>query len=160
MRESRQPLRVYADTSVIGGVFDEEFAEASRAFFEQVRSGRFRLVTSAVVVKEIEAAPKAVQDFFDEFAVDAEVVEVTEEVLRLQQAYLDAGILSPQWSADALHVALAAVSRCSVIVSWNFQHIVHFRKIPLYTAITTVHGYAGLSIHSPAEVIAYEDENS
>jgi len=29
-------LRVYADTSVFGGVFDDEFAEASRAFFDQV----------------------------------------------------------------------------------------------------------------------------
>ena len=39
-------IRVYADTSVYGGVFDEEFAEASRTFFEQVRGGRFRLILS------------------------------------------------------------------------------------------------------------------
>jgi hypothetical protein len=30
-------LRVYADTSVSGGVFDAKFAVPSRAFFEQVR---------------------------------------------------------------------------------------------------------------------------
>ena len=30
------PIRVYADTSVFGGVFDEEFQVASRTFFEQV----------------------------------------------------------------------------------------------------------------------------
>lgn len=29
--------RVYADTSVFGGVFDEEFCDTSRTFFEQVR---------------------------------------------------------------------------------------------------------------------------
>jgi hypothetical protein len=28
------PIRVYADTSVFGGVFDEIFETASRAFFQ------------------------------------------------------------------------------------------------------------------------------
>lgn len=44
-----EPLRVYTDTSVFGSVFDSEFAAASATFFEQVRQGRFQLVTSAVV---------------------------------------------------------------------------------------------------------------
>ena len=30
-------LRVYADTSVFGGAFDEEFEDASKMFFDQVR---------------------------------------------------------------------------------------------------------------------------
>lgn len=42
-------IRVYADTSVFGGAFDEEFQAASRTFFDQVRNGRFKLVTSALV---------------------------------------------------------------------------------------------------------------
>ena len=28
-----ETIRIYADTSVFGGVFDEEFEEASKAFF-------------------------------------------------------------------------------------------------------------------------------
>jgi len=47
------PIRVYVDTSVFGGVFDVEFEEASREFFAQVVEGRFRLVASAVVDREI-----------------------------------------------------------------------------------------------------------
>lgn len=31
---AKRPIKVYADTSVYGGVFDEEFAEASQAFFD------------------------------------------------------------------------------------------------------------------------------
>ncbi|MDJ0509521.1 MAG: hypothetical protein QNJ64_09750 [Crocosphaera sp.] len=57
---------------------------------------------------------------------------------------------------DALHVALASVSGCSMIVSWNFKHIVHFQKIPLYRAINAVKGYAQIDIYSPLEVINYE----
>ena len=56
--------RVYADTSVYGGAFDEEFATASREFFEQVRRGRFALVTSTVVREELEAAPANLRQFF------------------------------------------------------------------------------------------------
>lgn len=41
-------------------------------------------------------------------------------------AYLQAGIVTPRYFDDALHVALATVSGYTLIVSWNFQHIVHF----------------------------------
>jgi len=62
-----------------------------------------------------------------------------------------------KWSTDALHVALATVSRCRVVVSWNFKHIVHFDKIPLYNGVNLINGYEALSINTPAEIIAYED---
>jgi len=42
-------------------------------------------------------------------------------------------------------------------VSWNFKHIVHFQKIPLYRAINTIKGYAEINIYSPPEVINYEN---
>jgi hypothetical protein len=54
---------------------------------------------------------------------------------------------------------LATVSRCSIIVSWNFKHIVHFRKIPLYNAINLTRGYSTLAINSPSEVIEDEDQD-
>lgn len=133
-------LRIYADTSVFGGVFDSEFASASHTFFEQVRSERFRLVTSAVVQAEVDSAPQKVQDLFNEMLAVAEIIPVSEDALRLQQAYLDARIVAPQWAADALHVALATIARCSLIVSWNFKHIVHFQKIPLYNAVNILNG--------------------
>ncbi len=50
-------IRVYADTSVFGGVYDTEFDTPGRIFFDQVKSGRFSLVISAVVQDEIETAP-------------------------------------------------------------------------------------------------------
>ena len=146
-------IRVYADTSVFGGVFDEGFEAPSQAFFDQVRNGRFHLVTSALVQEEIKPAPKYVQEFFDRTLPVVEVVEVSEETLRLRDAYLEAGIVSSQWSEDALHVALATVSGCSLIVIWNFKHIVHFEKIPLYNAVNVLKGYSNVGIFSPLEVI-------
>jgi hypothetical protein len=147
--------RVYADTSVFGGVFDDEFAGPTTAFWEQVKDGRFSLVTSAVVRKELAGAPPHVRALFDDLISFAEIAIVTDEALSLRSAYLEEGIVGPSSADDALHVALATVSGCSLIVSWNFKHIVHARKIPLYNAINVLRGYTALAIHSPAEVIDY-----
>jgi predicted nucleic acid-binding protein len=149
--------RVYVDTSVFGGVFDTEFQRASQDFFDQIKTGQFSLVTSAVVQEEIVPAPQEVEDFFGTMLPYAEIVDITEEALSLRQAYLDAKIVSPKYSNDALHVALATVSGCSIIVSWNFKHIVHYQKIPLYNAVNILHGYNQIAIYSPLEVMKYED---
>ena len=151
-------LRVYADTSVFGGAFDEEFEEASQSFFDMIRRGRFHLLTSVVLQEEIEPAPAEVQELFEEMLNFAEIVDVSETALQLQRAYLDAEIVTEKWATDALHVALATVTGCSMIVSWNFKHIVHFRKIPLYNAVNTLSGYSNIAIYSPQEVIDYEED--
>lgn len=152
-----QPVSVYADTSVYGGVFDDEFAKPSRAFFERIREGRFRLVVSALVEDELAEAPAEVHDWFGQFRVGAAAVPVTAEALTLRQAYLDAGIVTPKFIDDALHVALATVARCGLIVSWNFRHIVHYAKVPLYNAVNVLQRHATLDVRSPLEVIEDED---
>ena len=87
----------------------------------------------------------------------AEITPVLDAAQRLQQAYLSAGIVTPKWSTDALHDALATVSNCELIVSWNLKHIVHFEKIPLYNAVNTCAGYDAVAIYSSWEVIRLGD---
>lgn len=155
-----KPILVYADTSVFGGVFDDEFEFASRLFFARVRSGRFELVTSALTREELEAAPARVVTYFEDLVLEGmHVSEVLGEAVDLQLAYLRAGILGESSMADALHVGMATVLKCSVIVSWNFKHIVHFQKIPLYNAVNATTGYSPIAIHSPHEVAVDEEEN-
>jgi len=152
-------LRVYADTSVFGGPFDEEFAEASRRFFEVVDKGRFRLVTSGLVEEEIGQAPGQVQEFFVRSAAKADLVESSSEAVSLRDAYVSLGVVSENYLADALHVALATVTGCDLIVSWNFKHIVNYRKIQQYNAVNALRGYAGIAIYSPLEVVDNEDQD-
>ncbi|MBK7951175.1 MAG: hypothetical protein IPK00_21040 [Deltaproteobacteria bacterium] len=59
-----RPLRAYVDTSVFGGVHDEEFRVASENFFRGVRDGWFILLSSEPLVIEIGGAPKRVQDVY------------------------------------------------------------------------------------------------
>ncbi|KPL10561.1 hypothetical protein AMJ85_05525 [candidate division BRC1 bacterium SM23_51] len=156
---ARKRIRVYADTSVFGGVFDEEFAKASRIFFDQVRAGDFDLVLSPVVEGEIAEAPEKIRSFYESVAAIAETLPLTEEAIHLRDAYLEAGIVGPQWAADALHVAHATTCGCRMIVSWNFEHIVHYEKVALYNAINIREGCSPIAIHSPQEVIKYESQS-
>ena len=150
-------MKVYADTSVFGGVFDEAFAQDSRQFFEDILAGKFNLVVSALIEQEIESAPELVRVYFMRFAASAELAEISPAVLDLRDAYLSAGIVTPKSKDDATHVALATITQCEIIVGWNFKHIVHFQKIPKYNAINTLYGYRSINIYSPSEVISYDE---
>lgn len=152
-----RPIRIYADTSVYGGVFDDEFARPSRMFFDQVEEGRFLLVLSGLVLREIQNAPERVRDLADHMLSLADVVESSAQAEDLQQAYIAAGIVGPKYLADALHVALASVSGCQAIVSWNYRHIVHFDKIYQYNEVNLTHGLESIAIHTPLEVISHEE---
>ena len=49
--------KLYLDTSVIGGYFDDEWKDATRELWQQMRAGKFRFVTSSVTLDEVNAAP-------------------------------------------------------------------------------------------------------
>jgi len=55
-------LRIYVDTSAIGGCFDPEFRTWSNGLVEDFRARRFHLVLSDVTAAEIERAPVAEVD--------------------------------------------------------------------------------------------------
>ena len=152
--------RVYCDTSVFGGCFDVEFAEASNRLMDLVRQGAFQLVISQVTLDELVKAPENVRELVDSLPGDrVETLEEDPEVSVLRDAYLAARVVGPSSRADAEHIASATIAGVDMIVSWNFRHIVHFRKIPLYNAVNALRGYPSLSILSPREVIEYEDED-
>ncbi len=151
-------MRVYVDTSVFGGAFDEEFKKGSVAFFDRVRDGALEVAVSGLVVKELEPGPTPVKQLLAELEPLLVRVEIDEAAYALRQAYLDAHVVSARWAADALHVAAATVSGCRAIVSWNFQHIVNFRRIPLYNGVNQAQGYAPIAIHTPPEVVFDEED--
>jgi len=152
-------VNIFIDTSVFGGVYDPEFQAASRALFDEVSAGRFHAVVSSVVLDELRNAPLPVRQFHRKMRRYLEVVEPTADALRLSRAYLNAGVVNKRWGADTLHVAVATVSHCRAIVSWNFRHIVHFQKIPMYNGVNLAQGYGPVAIHTPQEMLHYEDND-
>ena len=116
------------------------------------------MVTSGLVEKEIQRAPPTVRNSYERFSEVLEIVEVNEDCFDLQEAYLAEGIVSVKYADDALHVAVATVTQCSIIVSWNFRHIVNYQKVPKYNAVNILKGFSQISIWTPLEVIGNENE--
>ncbi|MGA9624340.1 MAG: type II toxin-antitoxin system VapC family toxin [Bryobacteraceae bacterium] len=150
----KRTLRVYADTSVFGGCFDDEFRAESVGFFEEVRAGRFVLVVSDVTLDELGLAPEPVRRILADLPQpELEVVNSSVESNDLKQAYLDAGVVGPASRNDAAHIALATIFGADLSVSWNFKHIVHFEKIAGYEGVNSLRGYRSPKIYSPREVV-------
>jgi hypothetical protein len=48
-------MRVYADTSVIGGCLDKEFAQESRALLDMARQGKLKHIVHVDKIKRFNA---------------------------------------------------------------------------------------------------------
>jgi len=149
-------LRVYVDTSVIGGCLDPEFETWSNGLMGDLRRGHYRPVLSDVTSAEIALAPAAVREIYAELlGLSPEVAKVGAEALALLTHYEARGVLGKRFRNDMLHIALATIAEADVLVSWNFRHIVRLDKIRLFNSVNLEQGYKTLPIYSPREVTTY-----
>ena len=81
-------IKIYADTSVFGGVFDQEFSAPSKQFFNEVDLGRFEMVTSAVVEAEVEPAQEKIKILFPKYGESSTIADISKEALELQSHYI------------------------------------------------------------------------
>ena len=146
-------LRVYADTSVIGGCEDDEFSRPSRQLIDRFVHGEMTLALSSLTLRELEAAPKRVRDILRAVPPHhTEMVDLSDEAEKLAARYIERGALSPGMLADALHIAVATVAGVDVLVSWNFKHMVNLSRIQVYNGVNRDMGYAILDIRTPREI--------
>lgn len=152
-------IRVYVDTSVVGGCFDPEFEKWSNVLFKNFEDKILVPLTSPVVEKEIEFAPTEVQKKFEDFLkLEPEIIQLNQEILEIRNVYLAKAILKPKFANDLLHIAIATYANADVLVSWNFKHIVRFDKILLYNSANIALGYRQIQIYSPMEVARSEKD--
>jgi predicted nucleic acid-binding protein len=154
-------LRIYVDTSVIGGCLDDEFKEWSNGLLLDFQKGSFEPVLSDLLSREIARAPASVSTVFVEFLklCPTGLVVTNDEMLDLADMYLQRNIVTPKYEDDARHIAIATVVNADIVVSWNFKHIVHFDKINRFNAVNLEMGYRTLAIHSPREVTWYGNKS-
>jgi predicted nucleic acid-binding protein len=152
--------RVYLDTSVIGGYFDEEFSKWSKKIIEQILCGEIIALISDITIDEILDAPKNVQLILEDIlkVKNKELLTANEECRDLADAYIAEGAVSENFYEDALHIALATIHSATVLTSWNFKHIVNLSRIRQYNSVNIKKGYSFVEIRSPRDIIK-EDEN-
>jgi len=150
--------RVYIDTSVIGGCFDEEFAEWSNKLFDDVFAGRIIAVFSEITIKELDDAPDHVKNKFLSIPPEhQELLKVSKEADDLARQYIESNAVPIRFIDDALHIAYASVNNIDILASWNFKHIVNIDRIKKYNSVNILMGYKPIEIRNPREVISNED---
>jgi predicted nucleic acid-binding protein len=150
-------LKIYIDTSVIGGYFDPEFENESKALFKKFQEKEFDLIISDLTQSELTRAPKNVKDLINNLDLHPEIVSISPEAITLAQEYINENVVGQTSMDDCLHIALATINKIDILVSWNFKHIVNIRRIRGYNAINILNGYPTLEIRSPKDIIDYED---
>ncbi len=147
-------MKVYTDTSAIGGCFDEEFKEWSTALIQEFKLGKKLIVLSDLTLQELEFAREEVRDKVKEIPTKHQIViGITDEAIELAETYINEGALTIKSYNDALHIALATLNNADVLASWNFKHIVNLNRIRLYNSINLKLGYRMIEIRTPREIL-------
>ncbi len=147
-------MRLYLDTSVIGGYYDPEFSEWTKPLIEDILSGKHIAIISDITIIEIQDAPRNVNELLDRLiSTNSELVISNENTEKLAAHYIHEGVLSHKSFEDANHIALGTIHNVNAVVSWNFKHIVNIDRIRLFNSVNLKYGYGLIDIRSPREVI-------
>jgi predicted nucleic acid-binding protein len=150
--------RIYIDTSVVGGFFDEEFKDATQRLFKRLEDNEIIFVISDLLELELIQAPKHVYDLLLKYPTDRfERIELTDEIMSLADKYILEKVVGRTSLEDCRHIALATVNRVDALASWNFKHIVNLDRIKGYNSVNLRLGYPTIEIRTPQELVSYGD---
>ncbi len=150
--------RIYIDTSVVGGYYDEEFKEATQKLFQRLENNEVVFVVSDLLELELINAPFHVRDLLNKFTTDKfERVQLTQESVSLAEMYISERVVGKTSIEDCRHIALATINKVDVLASWNFKHIVNLDRIRGYNSVNLRHGYSMIEIRSPKDLVNYEN---
>ena len=150
-------MRIYIDTSVFGGYFDEEFSIWSQLLFNQFIDGKRIAVISDLTLEELNNAPEIVSNLCNDIPQKfIEKIKLDESSIQLANFYIKEKVVTKKSIIDARHIALATINKVDILVSWNFKHIVNYDRIRLYNSVNLKYGYSIIDIRNPRDL---SDEN-
>jgi len=144
--------RLYLDTSVPSAYYNDRLRDR-QLFTQQIWHGKlsnYHLVISNITVKELGATKNLKRRKKLQRLVQRLDTCITNSACAaLSHEYLN--ILSmPKY--DALHIAIATVFSCEILLSWNFTHIVNDNHKQKINDINLLNGYQPITILSPQEL--------
>jgi len=150
--------RIYIDTSIVGGYFDEEFRDATCKLFERLEKDEIKFVISELLELELIDAPQHVRELLLKYPADKfERISLTDEAVKLADTYIIDKVVGKTSLEDCRHIAMATINKVDVLASWNFKHIVNLDKIKGYNSVNLRLGYSMIEVRSPLELINYGD---
>jgi len=157
--------RIYLETTIFNFPFADDapqYKADTLKLFGEIRTGKFRPFTSEYVMRELEEIKdmeklEKMKALVDDYNI--EIIPENEEARRLAGIYVKDGIIKERYRTDAIHIASATVAEMDFIVSLNFRHIVKRKTIIEAEIINAREGYRRIYIHTPMEVIEYEEND-
>ena len=126
---------IYLETTIFNFPFADDapqYRADSLRLFAEIKAGKFKPYTSEYVTQELENTRdteklKRMKTLIMDYGIM--VVPASEEVKRLSDVYVTAGIVPEKYATDALHIAAATIAGLDYIISLNFRHIVKHKTI-------------------------------
>ncbi len=157
---------LYVETSIVGYLAGKASRDlliaacqqATRDWWQDQRE-RYELFTSQLVVAEAAAGdPESAKRRLAYLEGIPELL-VTTEVRDLARTLVTEGALPSKAAADALHIAVAAVHRMDLLLTWNCRHIDNPATKPMVRSVCLAAGHSCPEICTPIEILeAASDE--
>jgi len=120
---------------------------------------RFELFVSQLVIDECQGGdPQAVVDRLAALA-GISLLEESGEVETLVKTLIREVPLPKRASADAIHIAIAAVHRVEYLLTWNCRHIANAILGPQIEAVCTGLGHQSPIICTPRQILQEEQDD-
>lgn len=130
--------------------------EATRRWWKE-EGAKWHAVVSEAVRDEAEDGDVDAVAKRLEFIEDFESVPITEEAEKVADLLMAAIKLDAKHRTDAIHMALAAIRKADLLLSWNCKHIANSVTIPKVMSTLTLAGYACPSIATPRQRLEERD---
>jgi predicted nucleic acid-binding protein len=147
--------RVYIETTIPSFYYNSRETDEMRMMAEFTRrwwstqGADYDLFTSDVVVSELEHGIHPLKNEKLALLSGLPLLQITRDVVELAEEYIRALAMPRRPGADALHLALASVHQCDILLTWNCEHLANPNKISQLGSITRRNGLSLPQILTP-----------
>ena len=157
--------KVYLDTSVISHLMAYDAPEKQNdtlKLWEELKENEYEIIVSPVTYEELS---RCEDDLSDKLVLSLNELETTyveesEKTIFLADQYLATGILTRKSRDDCRHIAIASLSNCKYILSWNMKHFVKRKTIEMVHTVNEKLGIFKPMILTPSIFIQGDDEDN
>jgi hypothetical protein len=142
---------IYIESSVIGAYLDNDDTlrrDLTIRWWER-EMDYYRATTSLLVRREVEMFSEPHRTAGLKLIEDVPTLKISDEAAILAESYLARGIFQRKFLGDALHVAIAAISRVDYLVTWDFGHLLNIRRQARIRAFNLSAGFHTPTIITP-----------
>ena len=126
----------------------------------EIAQNKYRLVTSAAVVDELEggAYPNRLKCL--ELLSPLPLLAAEPTVAEIVEIYIARHLMPADPAGDALHLALASFNRCDFLVTWNCQHLANANKFGHIRRVNTLLGLHIPTLVTPLELLGEKKDET